>query len=77
MGNAGIVMNGIQLAVTRQGFFNRGPHFIVTPDVANDAEMISAKFGHDFFHALFVNGGNDDFCTSGGIRFGAVTPDAA
>ena len=70
-------MNGIQSAVTCQRFFNRGLYFIVTSDVANDAEMIRAKFGHDAFHPVFVNGNNNDFRTSGCICLGAVTPDAA
>jgi hypothetical protein len=39
--------------------------------------MIRAKFGRDIFNPVPVNGDNNDFRTSGGIRLGAVTPDAA
>ncbi len=39
--------------------------------------MIRAKFGRNTFDPVLITGNNDDFCAFGGVRLGAVAPDAA
>ena len=77
MGNAGIVVDGIQPSVTGQRLLHCGFYFVVAGHIAEDGEMVRAEFSRNSFDPLPVIGDNDHICAFSSVSLCAITADAA
>jgi hypothetical protein len=76
-GDTGVIVNRIQPAILFQGFLHRLFHLDVTRHVADDSQMIRAKFRNGFRNPVFIDGDHDHLCAFGDISFRAITSNAA